>query len=85
MYQNYLKDLTSIIDKHVPITRRQLTNSKHKTWYDKDALKLKIQRRNMRKLGIKCNLNQTKSTTYMSTNAIRDAYITPKRKFLGSN
>ena len=49
MYQNCIKDITSIIEKHAPITRRQLTNRKHKTWYDKDALKLKIQRRKAEK------------------------------------
>ena len=30
MYQNYIKDITSIIEKHKPITRRQLTNRKTK-------------------------------------------------------
>ena len=30
MYQNYIEDITSIMDKHAPITRRQLTNRKHK-------------------------------------------------------
>ena len=45
MYQNYIKDITSIIEKYAPITRRQVTNRKHKTWYENDALKLKIQGR----------------------------------------
>ena len=45
MYQNYIIDITSIIEKHAPITRRQLKNWKHKTWYDKDALKLNIKRK----------------------------------------
>ena len=49
MYQNYINDITSIIEKHALITRRQLTNRKHKTLYDKDALKLKIQRRKAEK------------------------------------
>ena len=43
IYQEHLKDLTSIIDKHTPITRRHITKRKHKTWYDRDALKLNIQ------------------------------------------
>ena len=53
MYQNYTKDVTSIIEKHAPITRRQLTNRKHKMWYDKVALKLKIKRGKAEKLGLK--------------------------------
>ena len=43
--QNYTKGITSIIEKHTPITRRQLTYRKHKTWYDENELKLKIQRK----------------------------------------
>ena len=81
VYQNYIKYITSIIEKHAPITRRKLTNRKHKTWYDKDALKLKIQRRKAEKLGIKSSLNQTKSITYMLTNAIRHWHH-PKKKTL---
>ena len=49
MYENYIKDITSIIEKHSPISRRWVTNRKHKTWYDKDALKLKIQGRKAEK------------------------------------
>ena len=45
IYENYIKDIISIIEKQAPTSRRHLTNRKHKTWYDKNALKLKIQRR----------------------------------------
>ena len=44
MYQNNVKGITSFVEKHASITRRQLRNKKYKTWYDKDALNLKIQR-----------------------------------------
>ena len=45
MYGNYIKDITSIIEKHAPIPRRKLTKKQHKSWFDEEALKLKIQRR----------------------------------------
>ena len=73
MYENYIKDITSIIEKHASIPRGQLTNRKCKTWYDKDALKVK--RRKAKKYGIKANLNQIKGTTYMLTNAFRDTSL----------
>ena len=38
MYENYIKDITSIIEKHAPTSKRHFTNRKHKTWYDNDAL-----------------------------------------------
>ena len=50
------KDITSVIDKHAPITKRQLTKRKHKIGYDKDALKLKIQRRKAEKTWRKIQL-----------------------------
>ena len=49
MYQNYLKNIISIMDKQTSITRRQLTKRNHKTWYDRYALKLNIQRRKAEK------------------------------------
>ena len=45
MYGNYIKDITSIIEKHVPISKRKLKKKQHKSWFDEEALKLKIQRR----------------------------------------
>ena len=30
MYGNYIKDITSIIEKHAPISRRKLTKKQHK-------------------------------------------------------
>ena len=60
MYQNYIKDITSIIEKHAPITRRQLANRKHNTFYDKDAVKQKIQRRRAEKTWYKRQLESDK-------------------------
>ena len=49
MYGNYINDITSIIEKHAPISRRKLTKKQHKSWFDEEALKLKIQRRKAEK------------------------------------
>ena len=50
MYGNYIKDITSIIEKHAPISRRKLTKKQHKSWFDEEALRLKIQRRKGEKI-----------------------------------
>ena len=42
---NYINGITSIIEKHASISRRKLTKEQHKSWFDEEALKLKIQRR----------------------------------------
>ena len=49
MYEKYIKDITSIIEKLAPMSRRKLTKKQHKIWFDDDALKLKIQRRKAEK------------------------------------
>ena len=49
MYEKNIKDITSIIEKHAPASRRKFTKKQHKTWFDEDALKLKIQRRKAEK------------------------------------
>ena len=49
MCGNYINDITSIIEKHAPISRRKLTKKQHKSWFDEEALKLKIQRRKAEK------------------------------------
>ena len=61
MCQNYIRDITSFIKKHAPIIRRQLTNRKHKTWYHKDTLKLKIQKRKAEKAWHKSQLESDKN------------------------
>ena len=48
------------MDKHAPIDRRQLTKRKNKTWYDKDALKLKDPRRKTWKIWHKVQLESNK-------------------------
>ena len=45
MYGNYINTITSIIEKHAPTSRRKCTKKQHKSWFDEEALKLKIQRR----------------------------------------
>ena len=50
MYGNYINNITSTIEKHAPISRRELTKKQHKSWFDKEALKLKIQRRKAGKI-----------------------------------
>ena len=41
MYQNYLKNIISIIDKHAPITRRQLTKKKTQNMVWQGCMKTK--------------------------------------------
>ena len=62
MYGNYVNDITSIIEKHASISRRQLTKKQHKSWFDEEALKLKIQiRKAEKKLAkSKCELHKKK-------------------------
>ena len=49
MYGNYINDITSIIDKHTPMSRRKCTKKQHKSWFDEEAFKFKIQRRKAEK------------------------------------
>ena len=85
MYGNYIKDLTSIIEKHPPISIRKLTKKQHKSQFDEEALKLKIQRKKAKKTWQKINMSQTKINTYMLTNVTSDTYIILKRKLWGIN
>ena len=49
MYGNYINTITSIIEKHAPTSRRKCTKKQHKSWFDEEALKHKIQRRRAEK------------------------------------
>ena len=50
VYGNYIKDITSIIEKHAPIPRRKLIKKQCKSWFDEEALKLKMQRKKAEKI-----------------------------------
>ena len=45
MYGNYIKTITSTIEEHVPTLRRKHIKKRHKSWFDEETLKLKVQRR----------------------------------------
>ena len=66
MYGNYINDITSITEKHAPITRRKLTKKQHELWFDEEALKLKIQRRKAEKIGKKVKVRYTKKQYQMA-------------------
>ena len=73
--------MTSIIDKHAPITG-QLMKMKHKTWYDKDALKVKIQRGKAEKTWHKMQLKSGKKH-YQHVDKCYKRYVHhSKKKFL---
>ena len=82
MYGNNINDITSIIEKHAPISRRKLTKKQHKSWFDEEAMKLKIQRRKAEKIWQKVNVNSTKSNIYWLTNVTSNIYIIKKKKTL---
>ena len=84
MYGNYINDITSIIEKHAPISRRKLTKKQHKSWFDEETLKLKIQSRKAEKIGKKVNVSYTKSNIYWLTNVTSDTYIIKKENSEGS-
>ena len=80
MYGNYIKDITSIIEKHAPISRRKLTKKQHKSWFDEEAISLRSIEGKLKKHGKKANVSWTKSNTYMLTNVTSDTNIILKRK-----
>ena len=60
MYGNYINNITSIIEKHTSLSRRKLMQKQQKSWFDEEALKLKIQRRKVEKIWqkSKCELHK---------------------------
>ena len=60
MYGNYIKTITSTIEEHAPTLRRKHIKKKHKSWFDEEALKLKVQRRRAEKIWQrrKCELHK---------------------------
>ena len=60
MYGNYIKTITSTIEEHAPTLRRKYIKEKHKSWFDEEALKLKVQRRRAEKIWQrrKCELHK---------------------------
>ena len=60
MYGNYIKTITSTIEEHTPTLRRKHIKKKHKSWFDEEALKLKVQRRRAEKIWQrrKCELHK---------------------------
>ena len=80
MYGNCIKTITSIIEQHVPTLRRKHKKKKHKTWFDEEALKLKVQRRRVEKSGKEVNVNYIKGYICKLKNTIRNTYFKQKRK-----
>ena len=80
MYGNYIKTITSTIEEHAPTVRRKHIKKNHKSWFDEEALKLKVQRRRAEKIwqGSKCELH--KDYICKLTNATRNTYFKQKRK-----
>ena len=50
MYGNYIKTITSTIEEYAPTLRRKHIKKKYKSWFDEEALKLKVQRRKAKKI-----------------------------------
>ena len=50
IYGNYIKTITSTIEEHAPTLRRKHIKKKHESWFDEEALKLKVQRRRVEKI-----------------------------------
>ena len=60
LYENYINTIAYIIEEHAPTLRRKCTKKQHKSWFDEEALKLKIQRRRAEKVWqkYKCELHK---------------------------
>ena len=60
MYGNYIKTKTSTVEEHAPTLRRKHIKKKHKSWFDEEALKFKVQRRVVEKIWqrSKCELHK---------------------------
>ena len=82
MYGNYIKTITSNIEEHAPTSRRKHIKKKHKSWFDEEALKLKVQRRRAEKSGKEENVNYTKGYICKLTNDTRNTYFKQKKKIL---
>ena len=50
IYRNYINTITYIIERHGPTSRRKCTKKQHKSWFNEEALKLRIQRRRAEKI-----------------------------------
>ena len=50
MFGNYIKTITSTIEEHAPSLRKKYTKRKHKSWFNEEALKLKVHRRKVEKI-----------------------------------
>ena len=50
MYENYIKIITSTIEEHAPSIRKKYTKRKKNSWFNQEALKLKVHRRKAEKI-----------------------------------
>ena len=62
LYEKYIKAITSTLDQHAPETTKKRTMRLTKSWYDKDAQKLKRQRRVAEKTWLGKKVILTKNT-----------------------
>ena len=81
MYGNYINTITSIIGKYAPISKRKCTKKQCKTWFNEEALKLKIQRRRAENNWQASKVNYIKGNIFWLINVTSDTYIKQKRKF----
>ena len=60
MYGNCIKTMTSTVEEHAPTLRRKHIKKKLKSWFDEEALKLKVQRGRVEKIWqrSKCELHK---------------------------
>ena len=53
LYEVYIEAITSTLDQHVPEITKKITKRQQKSWYDRDALKLKKTMKHCRKNWLK--------------------------------
>ena len=82
MYGNYIKDITSIIEKHASISRRKLTKKQHKSLFDEETLKLKIQRRKAEKIWQKSKCEFHKKQYLLADKCYKSHLYYTKKKTL---
>ena len=79
MYENYIKTITSTLEEHAPSSRRKHTKRKHKSWFNEEALKLKVQRRKAEKIWQRRKCELHKGFICKLTSATRNAYFKQNR------
>ena len=79
LYEKYTEAITSTLDKHAPEITQKRTKRPTRSWYDKNAQRLKIQRRMAEKNWLRTKSDLDRKTLFASRPNLQEAPIPQKK------